>query len=127
MFPSTFLTLHLLDIPPAIKALEGVQMEIEDACYTLLNAVICTTDVDIAFADVDYAIILGGFPRRPGMDRKDLIEKNVSIMIEQGMAIDKFAKKTCKILVTSNPANTKNCLTCINIICIIAEHKDKDI
>ena len=108
--PSTFLTLHLLDIPPAIKALEGVQMEIEDACYTLLNAVICTTDVDVAFADVDYAIILGGFPRRPGMDRKDLIEKNVSIMIEQGMAIDKFAKKTCKILVTSNPANT-NCLT----------------
>lgn len=102
--------LHLLDIPPAMEALKGVVMEIEDLAYPLVAGVLATTNLDEAFKDVDYAVFLGAFPRKAGMERKDLLEKNVGIFKAQGTALASHAKPTCKIVVVGNPANT-NCLT----------------
>lgn len=101
--------LHLLDIEPAKNALSGVAMEIEDALFSLVHGVVPTTNVQEAFTNIDVAILLGGFPRKPGMTRADLLSKNSPIFIEQGKALNQFAKKTVKVLVVANPANT-NCL-----------------
>ena len=79
--------LHLLDIPPAITALGGVVMELEDLAYPLLAGVLGTTDPDEAFKDVDYAIFLGAFPRKEGMERKDVMTKNIGIFNSQGSAL----------------------------------------
>ena len=84
--------LHLLDIPPAITALGGVVMELEDLAYPLLAGVLGTTDPDEAFKDVDYAIFLGAFPRKEGMERKDVMTKNIGIFNSQGSALSKGAK-----------------------------------
>jgi len=102
--------IHLLDIPQAEKVLGGVVMEIEDLAYPLVAGVVATSDLEAAFKDVDFAIFLGAFPRKDGMERKDLLEKNVGIFKAQGTAVANFAKPTCKCLVVGNPANT-NCLT----------------
>ena len=101
--------LILFDIPPALNALHGVKMELEDSCYTLLKDVIITDDPKVAFNDIDVAILLGGFPRREGMDRNDLINKNTSIFKSNGENLNLYAKSSCKVLVVANPANT-NCL-----------------
>jgi malate dehydrogenase len=101
--------LHLLEIPQAEQALKGVIMELEDGAYPLLRGVVSTTDPLVAFKDIDVALMVGAFPRLQGMERKDLLTKNASIFKEHGLALDKVAKKSCKIVVVGNPANT-NCL-----------------
>jgi len=104
--PQQKVILHLLDIPPCEMALGGVVMELEDCAYPLVESVVATTNVEKAFTGIDYAILVGAFPRRDGMERKDLLEKNCSIFKEQGKALNEFAKKTVKVLVVGNPANT---------------------
>merc|ERR1719386_10337 len=86
-------------------------MELDDGYYPKLQKVIFTTDPNVAFKDADVAILLGSFPRKQGMERKDLMEKNVGIFKTMGEAIEQNAKKSIKVLVVGNPANT-NALTC---------------
>jgi len=96
----------------AVKAnLRGIQMELDDGYYPKLQKVIFTTDPNVAFKDADVAILLGAFPRKQGMERKDLMEKNISIFKTMGTAIEQNASKDIKVLVVGNPANT-NCLVC---------------
>lgn len=83
--------------------------ELEDCAYPLLAGVVPTVDPKVAFTDIDYALFVGAFPRREGMERKDLIEKNANIFSSQGKILDEVAKKTVKVVVVGNPANT-NCL-----------------
>ncbi|EDO41218.1 predicted protein [Nematostella vectensis] len=101
--------LHLLDITPMMGALGGVVLELQDCAIPLLHEVVATDDAEKAFTDIDVAILVGAMPRREGMERKDLLSANAKIFEAQGKALDKVAKKTCKILVVGNPANT-NCL-----------------
>lgn len=98
--------LHLLDIQPGQNALEGVKMELFDCAFPLLEDVLVFTNPDEAFVDVDVAIMCGGVPRRPGMERSDVLSKNVDIYVAQAKALDKYAKKDIKVLVVANPANT---------------------
>ncbi|CAH1407049.1 unnamed protein product [Nezara viridula] len=105
------LYLHLLDIPPMMGVLEGVVMEITDCALPLVKGVVATADLAVAFKDVDAAFMVGSMPRKQGMERKDLLSANVKIFKEQGEALDKYAKKTVKVLVVGNPANT-NALMC---------------
>jgi len=105
------LILHLLDIPVAMGALGGVVMELQDCALPLIRDVVATDDPNVAFKDVDAAFLVGAMPRKEGMERKDLLALNVKIFKVQGQALDQFAKKTCKILVVGNPANT-NALIC---------------
>ncbi|CAN9499569.1 unnamed protein product [Ophioblennius macclurei] len=103
------ITLVLLDIPAMMTVLEGVVMELQDCALPLLKEVIPTEKEEVAFKDLDVAILVGSMPRRDGMERKDLLKANVAIFKSQGAALDKYAKKTVKVLVVGNPANT-NCL-----------------
>lgn len=98
--------LQLLDITPAMEALEGVRMELDDCAFPLLADVICTDDPNVAFKDTDYALLVGARPRGPGMERKDLLEANAAIFSTQGKAINDNASKDIKVLVVGNPANT---------------------
>ena len=98
--------LHLLDIPPAEKALEGVRMELVDAAFPLLVGIVTSVDAAEASKGVDYAIMVGGFPRKAGMERKDVMSKNVAMYQSQAAALEKHASKNVKILVVANPANT---------------------
>ncbi len=98
--------LQLLDIAPAMEALDGVRMELEDCAFPLLAGVVCTDDPDAGFKDSDYALLVGARPRGPGMERKDLLEANAAIFSVQGKAIDTNASKNIKVLVVGNPANT---------------------
>ncbi|WP_372879430.1 malate dehydrogenase [Spongiibacter marinus] len=103
--------LQLLDITPALDALEGVKMELEDCAFPLLSGVVCTDDPNIGFKDSDYALLVGARPRGPGMERKDLLEANAAIFSVQGKAIDENASKDIKVLVVGNPANTNALIT----------------
>jgi malate dehydrogenase len=96
----------MLDIEPAKTALEGVKMELIDSAFPLLTDVIATTDPEVAFKDADYAILVGGFPRKAGMERKDVMSKNVAIYKGQASALERLAKKDVKVVVVANPANT---------------------
>jgi len=107
--PKQPIILHLLEIPQAEQALKGVIMELEDGAYELLRGIIPTTDPMVGFKDVDIALLVGSFPRLPGMERKDLLQKNANIFKEHGKCLNEVAKKTVKIVVVGNPANT-NCL-----------------
>jgi malate dehydrogenase len=98
--------LQLLDITPALGALNGVKMELDDCAFPLLAGVVCTDDPKVAFKDSDYALLVGARPRGPGMERKDLLEANAAIFSVQGKAIAETAKKSIKVLVVGNPANT---------------------
>lgn len=98
--------LHLLDITPALDALEGVRMELDDCAFPLLQGVVCSDNPDVAFRDCDYALLVGARPRGPGMERKDLLEANAAIFSEQGTALNAHAKRDVKVLVVGNPANT---------------------
>lgn len=100
------LALHLLEITPALPALSGVVMELIDGAYPLLTSVVETDDPIVAFKGVDVAILVGSFPRRAGMERKDLLAKNVPIFKAQGEALNKVASRQVKVLVVGNPANT---------------------
>ncbi len=103
--------LQLLDITPALDALQGVKMELDDCAFPLLADVVCTDDPNVGFKDADYALMVGARPRGPGMERKDLLEANAAIFSAQGKAIDQVANKAIKVLVVGNPANTNALIT----------------
>ena len=103
--------LQLLDITPAMDALGGVKMELDDCAFPLLTDVICTDDPEVAFKDCDYALLVGARPRGPGMERKDLLEANAAIFGVQGKAINNVASRDIKVLVVGNPANTNALIT----------------
>ncbi len=100
--------LHLLEITPALPALNGVAMELNDCAFPLLAGIVCTDDVNVAAKDVDYALLVGARPRGPGMERKDLLEANGAIFAPQGKALNAHAKRNVKVLVVGNPANTNS-------------------
>jgi malate dehydrogenase len=100
--------LHLLEITPALPALNGVAMELNDCAFPLLAGIVCTDDVNVAAKDVDYALLVGARPRGAGMERKDLLEANGAIFAPQGKALNAHAKRTVKVLVVGNPANTNS-------------------
>lgn len=99
-------TLQLLEITPALDALKGVAMELDDCAFPLLQGIVTTDDAEVAFKDTDYALLVGARPRGPGMERKDLLEANAAIFSAQGKAINKVASRDIKVLVVGNPANT---------------------
>ena len=101
--------LQLLEITPALDALKGVAMELEDCAFPLLRDMVLTDDPNVAFKDTDYALLVGSRPRGPGMERKDLLEANAAIFSVQGKALNDHASRDVKVLVVGNPANT-NCL-----------------
>src|SRR3954466_7907896 len=98
--------LHLLEITPALPALQGVVMELNDCAFPTLAGVVATDDVNVAAKDVDYAMLVGARPRGPGMERKDLLEANGAIFSPQGKALNAHAKRSVRVLVVGNPANT---------------------
>nr|WP_265090018.1 malate dehydrogenase [Psychrobacter proteolyticus] len=98
--------LQLLEITPALDALKGVVMELEDCAFPLLAGIVQTDDANVAFKDIDYALLVGARPRGPGMERKDLLEANAAILSAQGKALNEVASRDVKVLVVGNPANT---------------------
>lgn len=104
--PDQPVILHMLDIGIAAEALNGVKMELVDAAFPLLKGVLATTDVVEACTGVNIAVMVGGFPRKEGMERKDVMSKNVSIYKSQASALEEHAAKNCKVVVVANPANT---------------------
>ncbi len=98
--------LQLLEIPPALPALNGVVMELNDCAFPTLAGIVATDDPDVAFADSDFALLVGARPRGPGMERKDLLEANAQIFSVQGKAINDHARRNIRVLVVGNPANT---------------------
>ncbi len=111
--PDQPIDLHLIEIPPALKALEGVVMELHDCAFPLLHNVVPTVDLDEGFRDVNWALLVGSVPRRAGMERKDLLGINGKIFVEQGRAIAERAASDIRVLVVGNPCNT-NCLIAMN-------------
>ena len=104
--PDQPVVLQLLEITPALGALEGVVMELRDAAFPLLTDVVATDDAEVAFQDTDYALLVGARPRGPGMERADLLSANGAIFGPQGAAMNKVASRDIKVLVVGNPANT---------------------
>jgi len=104
--PNQPIILHLLDIPMCAEGLKGVVLELQDCALSTLQSIVATTNVEEAFTGVDVAILVGAFPRREGMERKDLLFKNAAIFKEQGAALNKWASRDVKVLVVGNPANT---------------------
>ena len=105
--------LHLVEIEPALPALKGVVMELEDCAFPLLKGIVPTTRLDEGFKDVNWALLVGSIPRKAGMERKDLLGINGKIFIGQGQALQKNAASDVRILVVGNPCNT-NCLIAMN-------------
>ena len=106
--------LQLLEIPPAMDALRGVVMELDDCAFPLLQGIVATDDANVGFKDSDFALLVGAMPRKAGMERKDLLEKNASIFSAQGKAINENANPNIKVLVVGNPANTNALITAAN-------------
>jgi malate dehydrogenase len=106
--------LQLLEISSAIKALEGVAMELDDCAFKALSSVIITDNVDVAFKDSNYAFLVGAKPRGPGMERKDLLQANAKIFSVQGKSINAHANRDIRVLVIGNPANTNALITSMN-------------
>ena len=104
--PDQPVDLHLLEITPALGALEGVTMELNDCAFPLLNKIVQTDDPNVAFKDCDYALLVGAMPRKQGMEGKDLLSANGGIFGPQGKAINDHASRDVKVLVVGNPANT---------------------
>jgi malate dehydrogenase len=111
--PNTPVILQLLEITPALGALEGVRMELDDCAFPLLSGVVCTDNAETAFGDADAAFLVGAMPRKDGMERGDLLSANGGIFKPQGQALGAAAKKDVKVLVVGNPANT-NALIAMN-------------
>jgi malate dehydrogenase len=111
--PDTPVILQLLEITPALGALDGVAMELEDCAFPLLAGVVKTDDANVAFGDADIALLVGSRPRTAGMERGDLLSANGAIFTAQGKALSDNARKDVKVLVVGNPANT-NCLIAMN-------------
>jgi len=116
--PDTKVTLQLLEITPALTALEGVAMELEDCGFPTLKEVIVTDDANKAFAGVNWALLVGAAPRKQGMERKDLLGMNGKIFVGQGQAIAKNAASDVRVLIVGNPCNTN---------CLVAYRNGKDI
>lgn len=104
--PDQPVILQMLEITPALGALNGVAMELDDCAFPLLAGMVVTDDPKVAFKDADYALLVGARPRGPGMERKDLLEANAAIFSVQGKAINEVANRNIKVLVVGNPANT---------------------
>ena len=104
--PDQPVILQLLEITPALDALKGVAMELNDCAFPLLRGLVTTDDADVAFKDCDYALLVGARPRGPGMERKDLLAANGAIFGPQGKALNDHASRHVKVLVVGNPANT---------------------
>jgi malate dehydrogenase len=107
--PDQPVILQMLEITPALGALDGVAMELEDCAFPLLAGMVKTDDAETAFGDVDVALLVGAMPRKEGMERSDLLSANGGIFKPQGEALSAAAKRDVKVLVVGNPANT-NCL-----------------
>jgi len=124
----THVELVLLDLETMKTKMEGIKMEVEDCCFDIVDSVSVTSDMEEAFTGIDYAILVGGFPRQPGMDRADLLKRNLPIFKAQAEALDKYSKKSVKVLVVANPANLnamicmKNAksIDCRNFMCLTA-------
>ncbi|MEY2459053.1 MAG: malate dehydrogenase [Acidimicrobiaceae bacterium] len=116
--PDQPVILQLLEITPALGALEGVCMELEDCAFPTLAGIVQTDDPDVAFGDVDYALLVGSMPRKEGMERSDLLSANGGIFKPQGEALSRSAKRDVRVLVVGNPANTN---------CLIAQQNAKDL
>src|SRR4051794_23322682 len=116
--PQTKIILQLLEIPPAMPSLEGVAMELDDCSFATLQDIILTDDANKAFKDINWALLVGSFPRKQGMERKDLLGINGKIFIGQGQALAKNAAKDVRVLVVGNPCNTN---------CLVAYHNGRDI
>ncbi len=112
--PSSPVVLQLLEIPPAMDALRGVAMELEDCAFPTLAGLILSDDPDVAFRDVDYSLLVGAKPRGPGMERKDLLLENAKIFSVQGKALNERADRDVRVLVVGNPANTNALITQAN-------------
>ncbi len=117
--PETPVALQLLEITPALGALEGVRMELDDCAFPLLTDVVCTDDADVAFGDADVALLVGALPRKAGMERSDLLSANGGIFKPQGEALSRSATRDVKVLVVGNPANT-------NALIAMSNAKDLD-
>ncbi len=104
--PDQPVVLRLLEITPALKALEGVVMELNDAAFPLLHGIVATDDPNLAFEGADLALLVGSRPRGPGMERNDLLTANGAIFTQQGKALNDHASRDVKVLVVGNPANT---------------------
>jgi malate dehydrogenase len=111
--PDQPVELHLIEIAPALGALQGVVMELDDCAFPLLKKVVATADLDEGFRGVNWALLVGSVPRKAGMERKDLLGINGRIFIGQGQAIEKNAAGDVRVLVVGNPCNT-NCLIAMN-------------
>jgi malate dehydrogenase len=111
--PNTKVILQLLEITPALATLEGVAMELDDCGFATLGGLVLSDDPNVAFKDVNYALLVGSFPRKQGMERKDLLGINGKIFVGQGQALAKNAASDVRILVVGNPCNT-NCLVAVN-------------
>jgi malate dehydrogenase len=116
--PDQPVILQMLEITPALGALDGVGMELEDCAFPLLAGMVKTDDADVAFGDVDVALLVGAMPRKEGMERSDLLGANGGIFKPQGEALSRSAKKDVKVLVVGNPANTN---------ALIAQQNAKDL
>src|SRR5690349_16909512 len=104
--PDQPVILQLLEITPALPALQGVVMELNDCAFPTLAGVVATDDPNVAFKDAHYALLVGARPRGPGMERKDLLEANGAIFAPQGKALNAHASRDVRVLVVGNPANT---------------------
>ncbi len=110
--------LHLLELPHALSALEGVAMELDDCAFPWLKRIVCTSSLKEAMDDVNWAFLVGSVPRKQGMERSDLLKINGAIFIDQGRAINDYAADDVRVFVVGNPCNTN---------CLIAKHHAKDI
>ena len=106
--------LQLLEIPPAMDALQGVVMELDDCAFPLLQGIVTSDDPAIAFADAEFAVLVGSRPRGPGMERKDLLTANARIFSVQGKALNESASRDVRVLVVGNPANTNALIASAN-------------
>lgn len=111
--PDQPVIIHAIELPNAMDKLEGVKMEVEDCAFPLMKGFICTDNVEKGFDNVDIALLVGSKPRGPGMERSDLIMDNGVIFQKMGQALDQFAAKHCRVVVTGNPCNT-NCMIAAN-------------
>lgn len=116
--PDCEVELNLLELEQALPALEGVAMELDDCAFPLLKKITCTSDLNTAMKDINYAMLVGAMPRKDGMERSDLLKINGSIFGPQGKAINDHAADDVKVLVVGNPCNTN---------CLIAMHAAPDV
>src|ERR1700728_3340178 len=112
--PDQPVNLHLLEVTPALPALQGVVMELNDCAFPTVNKIVATDDGKVAFKDCSVALLVGARPRGPGMERKDLLLANAQIFSAQGKALNEVADRQVKVLVVGNPANTNSLIARAN-------------